>query len=165
MTTRVTGQDPEGGAPAPGPVKTHAAEIAPGAGPEHRQSVAREPGLGGNDGIIIRRDEALADYPDRPVTVQVSAILDPELADGSLARATSKTNIPGAIETTPSGDKTWYLVLLGCFDNAEKAEVAIRSTEQDLREIGVSQVRIKSAPRWLCDRLANFETHKNDNRN
>ncbi len=138
----------------PGPVENDADELAAGSGQENQQPVARKPPRDEEVRIVIQRDKALVEFPSQPTTVQIAAILDPELADRSLAKATSKTNIPGIIETVPSGETTWYLVLLGCFDSAHDAQVAVDSSKKALREMGVTEIRIKPAPRWLRERLA-----------
>jgi general secretion pathway protein A len=103
---------------------------------------------------VIKLDTGLADYPNQPVTVQIASLIDPERAERSLALVSEQTDIPGAIQIVSGEETTWYLVLLGYFNNAEKAEAAIQPILPLLQDQEVAEVRIKRAPSWLQTRLS-----------
>jgi hypothetical protein len=102
---------------------------------------------------VIKVDRVLADEPNRLVTIQIASLDDQEGAEKSLAEARAQTNMPGALQTVPAGDKTWHLVLLGCFRNVKEAENALKPVLPALGSQSVTEVRIKPAPRWLQKRL------------
>jgi hypothetical protein len=135
----------------------HIAKSSVGPGGDKGRVAERKTLQRGEPSLVIKRDRQLADGFGQPVTVQIASILDSQLANDSLERASSKTGIPGAIETVPAGETTWYLVLLGCFDSAQEAEGAVDSAQEPLRDMGVTEIRIKPAPRWLRDVVAERE--------
>jgi hypothetical protein len=102
---------------------------------------------------VIKVDRVLSDEPNQRVTVQIASMLDQELAEISLAKASARTDMPGAVETVPVGDTTWHLVLLGCFRSVEEAEIAVQPMLPILKEQAVTEVRIKPAPGWLEESL------------